>query len=564
MTESKPKQENDGLEVTYRIPVERFQYEDELVKENQRLKANSRKTVFWIVGLTAAALLIGWCFSALVPTPFSNQVRHGVTYVTQKSADNKITNVRTILEKYWYFSREIDNLSERLTDQALIGMTTNEEDPHTTYMTSEEIQQFTQSINRNFVGIGVQFQSQENGLNLITRVFRDSPAERAGVQAGDIIHSIDGTVVDNMTAQEIKDLVQGEIGTDVTIVFLREGKYVTLDITRGEIGHTVNGDTTEEGYGLIQIEQFGETTANEVQSYLDEFKEQGVTKLIIDLRDNGGGYLEALEGVVSKFLPANTVFIRRDYTNGVQTDNKTIGGNYTEFSPIVILVNDNTASASEAFTMAMKEQRDDVVVVGVTTYGKGSVQVTQYYDDGSALKYTDSIWKSPDGVWVNGVGITPDEEVKLHPVLDTFYEAMEEDMVLDVDSVSEFTVEAQQCLDFLGYDPGRTDGYFSEQTKQALLSFQKDTELETDGRLSSTTYEALVSAVVRKWTTDISCDLQYQKAVEILSNAEETKTEASSAVSNRQSISYVLGDTLLYEEIKLMTIRGMEFGYGTI
>lgn len=566
MTDSKPKQESDGLEVTYKIPVERFQYEDELVKENQRLKKQNSRTTGWIIVVTILALLIGWGFSAFVPTPFSNTVRQEVAYVTTEKTENKIISIRTILEKYWYFAKDIENLTGRLTDQALIGMTTNEEDPHTTYMTSEEIMQFTQSINRNFVGIGVQFQSQANGLNLITRVFRDSPAEKAGVQAGDIIHSIDGTVVDNMSADEIKKLVQGEIGTDVTIVFLREGKYVTLDITRGEIGHTVNGKVTDEGYGLIQLEQFGETTANEVQSYLDEFREQGATKLIIDLRDNGGGYLEALEGVVSAFLPANTVFIRRDYANGVQTSNKTVGGNYTEFSPIVILTNNNTASASEAFTMAMKEQRDDVVVVGMTTYGKGSVQVTQYYDDGSALKYTDSIWKSPDGVWINNIGIEPNEIVELHPVLNTFYETMEEDLVLEADSVSSFTEEAQLCLDFLGYEPGRTDGYFSEQTKQALLSFQKETELEADGKLSSVTYEALVSAVIRKWSTDLSSDLQYQKALEILSREEEAadRTEASAAVSPSRSIAGVMGKTLLYEPIDKTLCCSREFADGTI
>ena len=150
MTDSKPKQESDGLEVTYKIPVERFQYEDELVKENQRLKKQNSRTTGWIIVVTILALLIGWGFSAFVPTPFSNTVRQEVAYVTTEKTENKIISIRTILEKYWYFAKDIENLTGRLTDQALIGMTTNEEDPHTTYMTSEEIMQFTQSINRNF------------------------------------------------------------------------------------------------------------------------------------------------------------------------------------------------------------------------------------------------------------------------------------------------------------------------------------------------------------------------------------------------------------------------------
>ncbi|MBO5555267.1 MAG: PDZ domain-containing protein, partial [Solobacterium sp.] len=119
--------------------------------------------------------------------------------------------------------------------------------------------EFTQGINRDFVGIGVQFTNLENGLQLITRVFRDSPAEKAGVQAGDIIHSVDGVITENKTTDEIKELVQGEEGTVVTIVFQREGELITLDITRGKVGHTVDGKVCEDGIGMLAIEQFGET-----------------------------------------------------------------------------------------------------------------------------------------------------------------------------------------------------------------------------------------------------------------------------------------------------------------
>ena len=561
MSEKKPETKKDGLEVTYRIPVERFQYEDELLVENRKLRTRTNRQKIWLIALPLAALLIGWCFSAFVPTPFSNQIRQGVTFVTQQNADTKLGNIQQVMQNYWYFAKDIENLGERLTDQAAVGMTTNEEDPHTQYMSKEEIESFTQSINRNFVGIGVQFQSQDNGLNLITRVFRDSPAERAGVQAGDIIHSVDGTVVDNMSATEIKELVQGEIGTDVTMVFLREGEYITLDITRGEIGHTVDGDITEEGFGLIHLEQFGETTASEVDSYLAEFADNGVTGLIIDLRDNGGGYLEALQGVISKFLPANMIFIQRDYANGIENNSKTSGGMYEAFSPIVILVNENTASASEAFTMALKEQRDDVTIVGETTYGKGSVRITQYYKDGSALKYTDSIWKSPKGVWINGVGIEPDETVSLHPVLSTFYESMEEGDSYAFDSVSTFVAEAQQCLDFLGYKPGRTDGYFDRATETSLHAFQKEAGQEETGILDQSVYEALVSAVVRKWSTDKTCDTQYQKAIEILSSAQADP--AGTPDSDEKPSAAINGNVILFEET-VQTLRTEEIGYGTL
>ncbi len=552
MTQNKDSENNDGLEVTYRIPVKRFAYEDELNERNQKLRRGNRRLKVLIVVFAVLALLIGWCFGSFHPVPFFNQLRHGVTYATEKNAENKISNTLGIMRRYWYFSKEIEDLDTRLTDQALAGMTDNEEDPHTAYMSKEEIESFTQSINRNFVGIGVQFTNLEDGLQLITRVFRDSPAEKAGVQAGDIIHSVDGVVTDNMTSEELKELVQGEEGTVVTMVFLREGEYVTLDITRGTVGHTVDGSMAEDGIGLLAIEQFGETTQTEVKEFLDEFVEENASKLIIDLRDDGGGYLEALQGVISLFLPENEIFIRREYTDGTQEVNKTGSGQYTQFSPIVILVNENTASAAEAFTLAMKENRDDVTVIGEKTYGKGSVQVTQYYNDGSALKYTDSIWKSPNGVWVNNTGIEPDEIVELHPVLNSEYASVSEDERYEPDCVSPIVAEVQLCLDFLGYEPARTDGYYDEDTAEKLLKFEADNELEETTVIDSKLYGTMISAVVHEWTINDEMDTQYQRALEILREAESTVSAPSEVSAAVQPVS---GRTLMVEPLSQDLIR---------
>lgn len=564
MSEEKKEKLNDGLEVTYRIPVERFQYQDELAEENRRLEKRNHYLVAGMIVLCTVTLFAGWLMGSFRPLSIANPIRQGSALVSKKDSRTKIENIMRIMENYWYFANGIDNLEERLTDQALIGITTNEEDPHTSYMSREEIEAFTQSINRNFVGIGVQFQNHENGLNIITRVFPNSPAEKAGVQAGDIIHSVDGEIVEGYTSDKIKEVVQGEEGTDVNIGFLREGKLVSLTITRAQVAHTVSGEVREEDIGYLQIEQFGETTATELKSYLDEFESSGVQKLIIDVRDDGGGYLEALKGVVGCFLPAKTTIINRDYTDGTHVQTVTDGGMYTQFSPIVILVNENTASAAEAFTMAMREQREDVRIVGVTTYGKGSVQITQYYDDGTALKYTDSIWKSPDGVWVNGAGITPDETVELHEVLNTVYASMTEEDVVKADEVSEFVSEAQLCLDFLGYAPDRTDGYFSEKTLKALQKFEADYELEETDELNESVYSALISAVVRAWSMDQTNDKQYQKAVELVkegivpetdetgegADTEEGKTaEGGSTEEGKPSSSVTENDALLYEAV---------------
>ena len=560
MTQKTPE-ENDGLEENRRITAEEFRYEDELNEENQHLRRSSRRLRILLAAFSVLALLLGWLLGSFRPIPFFNQFRQGVTAVTQAKSGEKITNIMNVMRRYWYFSGSIDDLETRLVDQALVGMTTNEEDPHTAYMSAEEILEFTQSINRDFVGIGVQFTNLESGLQLITRVFRDSPAEKAGVQAGDIIHSVDGVITENMTTDEIKELVQGEEGSVVTMVFQREGELITLDITRGKVGHTVDGTVAEDGIGLITIEQFGETTKVEVQGFLDEFAEKGATKLIIDLRDDGGGYLEALRGVISLLLPENKVFIRREYTNGSKEVNKTDGGQYTQFSPIVLLVNENTASAAEAFTLALKENRDDVTVIGTTTYGKGSVQVTQYFDDGSALKYTDSIWKSPDGVWINGTGIEPDETVKLHEVLNTTYATLEDGEKYAPDSVSPIVKEIQLCLDFLGYAPDRTDGYYSPETEKQLLAFEKENGLEENTVIDKDLYGTMIAAVIHEWTVNDKADKQYQRALEIL---REAKPVQEAAPQNEQGspISAISADALMYEPVETSFDR--EERYGTI
>lgn len=484
--------------------------------EIKKLKRKNRRLKTWLVILLAIGVACGWLLGTFSPLPVSAGLHSSAGTMTKGDSKNKFEEVLSIMDTDWFFANQIDDIDTRLTDQALKGLTDNEEDTHTEYMSEQEIADFTQSINRNFVGIGVQFRSTDDGLHIITRVLPDSPAEKAGVQAGDIIHAVEGTVVDNKTSTEIKELVQGEKGTTVSIDFIREGKVINIKIVRDEVSSTVYGSVKEDDIGYLSIQNFGNSTAEEVKSWLDDFEAQGVTGLIIDLRDDGGGYLDALKGVVDCFLPKNTVFLRRVYSDGSSDEMKTDGGTYESFGPIVLLVNENTASAAEAFTIAMKEERDDVTIVGTTTYGKGTVQITKYFDDGSALKYTNSKWTSPSGVWVNGTGIEPDETVKLHDVLYMSYASMEDGTSVAFDSVDDKVKEAQSCLDFLGYDVDRMDGYFDVPTQKALQQFETDNDLSVSEDLTSEVYDSLLTKVVVKWNTDESADVQLQRAQEIL------------------------------------------------
>ena len=485
--------------------------EVELIETKRKLK---KTKLLWAIA-ACAALLIGWAGGSIFPVKALRPAAQGISSIVPMDADDKINAIRTVMEQDWYFGQEIEDLDTRLIDQALYGMTDNEEDPHTSYMSAQEVKEFTESINRNFVGIGIQFMS-DNGINLVEKVFKNSPAEKAGVQSGDIIHVIDGTPADGLTTQEIKDLVMGDEGTDVVIEFLRQGEPVVLTITRGQISATTYGKILEDNTGYLELYQFGNGTAKEVREYLDEFRANGVTKLVIDLRDNGGGYLQALEEIASFLLPKGTLVMKQEYAEGIVTEIHAGSGMYENFDGIAVLVNKNTASASEVLTMALKEQRSDVTVIGTTTYGKGTVQVTRSFKDNSALKYTTSKWLSPNGVWVNGKGIEPDETVLLHDVLYRTFAGIEDDAVWTADQVSETVKDAQLCLDYIGIPCGRTDGYFSEATAEAIRTFQSAHGLNADGRLDKVTYDALISDVTRDWYMTDSHDVQLHRAQEIL------------------------------------------------
>lgn len=500
--------EKVGQEIQ-RIKLQRHYWPDEV--ENKKLKKKVNRSRI-IIAVTAVVMLVaGWFLGTLWPIGG----RYSSLTNTAMDSTDKFQAILSILENDWFFKDDIDEIETTLTDKALYGMTNNDVDKHTTYMSAEELESFQQGINRNFVGIGVSYITY-NGTHMISIVYKDSPADKAGVQAGDVIHAVDGTEVEGMTSSEVKELCTGEDGTDVTIEFYRQGKPVTLTITRGEVNCTTYGEVRDD-IGYLELYQFGDSTAEEVKGYLDEFVEADVTKIVLNLRDNGGGYVDALQEVASLFLPEGKTVLTQIYSDGSEETTKTTSGQYTSFKQFVILVNENTASAAEAMTLTMKENRpDDVTVIGTTTYGKGTAQVTRLFDDGSALKYTTSKWVSPNGNWINDTGITPDETVRLDDVMYLTFAGMKEDTEYEVDSVCDAVKDVQYCLSYLGYDVDRKDGYYSEKTAEAIQAFEKDQSLEDTKTLDTTLYNAVISAVSLKWNTTTETDTQYNRALEIL------------------------------------------------
>lgn len=495
-----------------KMNLKKHLWPDEIKAIEDKKKAKRRK-VYVVCGLVLC-IFLGWCGGSIVPLGLFDSLRIRVSSGLGLSSQDKIASVLNVMENDWYFGNQIDDIDTRLEDQAITGITTNSEDKHTEYMSEEEMTSFTQSINRNYVGIGVSY--VVNGdMFMVEEVFKNSPAEKAGVQSGDIFYAVDGTKVAGKTSDELKKLIQGDDGTTVTITFLREGKYISLELTRTAVTATAYGYALDDNTVYLRINQFGDGTHDEVLSYLNDYANHDVN-LVLDLRNNGGGYLTSVSKIASLFLPKDTVVMKQEYRDGTIVETKTTGGTLDHIKKICILVNGNTASAAEVLTLALKEQRENTTIVGTTTYGKGTVQVSRQFEDGSALKYTTSRWLSPSGTWVNEVGITPDVEVKLHDVMYRSFVGMEEGKSYQIDQVGEAIKDIQLALDYLGYPIDRTDGYFSSQTQASILQFQKDYEMEETGNLDQTTYTAIIGAVSFNWSTTTEHDTQLQKGQEIL------------------------------------------------
>lgn len=485
-----------------RIPLVRHEWPDERVA---RRKKNFRN------GLVIVALVFAFGLGYTVHGAFNTVV----PVQTDTSEFSRLKAVYEVLVNDWYFGKDMNDLDTQLINEAILGMVESTGDPHTAYMTTEEVQSFSESIDRGFVGIGVSY-FDNNGTYIVERVFIDSPADKAGVQAGDIIHIVDGVEVTNIGSDTLVDLVRGEENTIVSIDFIREGEIVHLDIPRGQINNTAFGKMLDKDTAYLEIYQFGTTTSTEVRQYLDIFKAANATNILIDMRDNGGGYLTSLEEIGSLFIPKDMILIQQNTRDDRTLVSKSTGNVIIDFDEIVILVNENTASAAEVLTAAIKEDIG-ATVVGVTTYGKGTVQQQAPFSDGAALKYTVAEWFTPLGNTIQGTGITPDVIVTQHPVMTTDFTDLEEGESYQIDSVHPAVLDTQLALDFLGYDIDRQDGYYSLATENAVKAYQTANNLTVDGIITKDLLDSLKSEVVRIWHIEKATkDLQTIKALELL------------------------------------------------
>lgn len=459
-------------------------------------------------------LVVVFCILFLVLGLLGGYLIAGVTnnylYQDEHSRFDKIIE---IMKYNWLYSDQYEDVEKELENKAYYGMLTFEDDPYTQYMSSEDLESFSSSINQDYVGIGVMYSSY-NDIPQITRVYNNTPAEKAGLRVGDIIVGVDDLRITEENIDNLKEHVIGEPGSSVNITVIRDTKEITIPVIRGAVDTSAYAYETDD-YAYLEIASFGENTAIKVEEYLKSFKSK---KLIIDLRDDTGGYQSAVEVIAGFFIGPDQVYMRQEYPGDKNVVDHTPNNvKKYEFDKIVVLTNGETASAAEVLAICLRESLDNVILVGETTFGKGVVQTTTLIEEDSAMKYTTSRWLSPiNKVWVNKEGIKPDVEVKKDEVFYDYYYDMEEDVVYKYDECSAQIRTVEMCLDFLDYDVDREDGYMSEQAIKAVVEFKKDHGINPTEELDYKTYMAIISETSYVGSSNRKKDNQLQKAIEVL------------------------------------------------
>ncbi|MED3995360.1 S41 family peptidase [Peribacillus frigoritolerans] len=407
------------------------------------------------------------------------------------------------------YYEEVDE--EKLVDGAINGMIKSLDDPYSAYMDKKEASSFRESISSSFEGIGAEIQEQDGQIMVVSPI-KGSPAEKAGVKPNDIILSVDGKSVEGLTSSEAVLKIRGEKGTKVDLSISRAGESepIKLTIKRDTIPiETVYAEMLDDGVAKIQVTSFSEHTVQELKTALEEMAKKDMKGLVLDLRGNPGGLLDQAIKMASLFIPNGEVVLQVEDRSGKKQVEKSVNDGELKI-PVVVLIDDGSASASEIVAAAVSESAD-IPLIGVKSFGKGTVQTAQDFEDGSNFKYTAAKWLTPEGNWIHKKGIKPDITVKLPDYASLPYISPDKELKAS-DSSSEVKA-AEEMLKVAGHDPGKIDGFFDEATKNAVTAFQREQKIKETGTIKDDTTVKLMQVIREKILKN---DTQVKKAVEVL------------------------------------------------
>ena len=341
----------------------------------------------------------------------------GISIITGKNYLAVTKDLKKIVDTYYaivdnYYG-ELDR--DKLIDGAVEGMISSVGDTFTSYSDTDSTSSFDETINGSYEGIGCTVATLEDGTISVIDMFEDSPSYKAGLKVGDIILKVDGESYEGKNSNDISDYIKNSGKSKVVLTVKRdnEEKDISINLSKVEIPH-VSGKVIEQDskkIGYIKISLFASNSYKQFKNKLDELEKSNIDDLIIDVRDNSGGYLSSVTDICNLFLDKGKVIYQLEDSKG-KVKKKDTTKEKRKYD-IVVLINGGSASASEILASAIKESYGGDIV-GTNSYGKGTVQQTKKLLDGSMIKYTTQKWLTPDGNSINEVGVTPTKVVELN------------------------------------------------------------------------------------------------------------------------------------------------------
>ena len=358
-------------------------------------------------------VLIAFCVAAVT---FESTYIFCVTKA--KLGEDEFKNEKLAYVDKLYRERFIGDIDEdKLTDYLIRGYLVGAGERFGGYYTADEYAVYLSDVSGSSVGIGVTVSyDEQTGLALVSEVTEGAPAQRAGITPGDLISKVNGESCKELGYYDAVTAIKGEEGTDVSVTVLRDGKEITFDITREQIKEqcVYYHKYADTDIGVIRITRFATVASEQFADALNILKSNGARKLVFDLRDNPGGDLDSVTSILDLLLPEGNLVITTD-KNGNETVVSKSDAQETDM-PMAVIVNGNSASASELFAANIRDY-DKGKIIGETTYGKGTMQSSVPLPDGSCIMISNYKFASASGINYDGVGITPDIELKPNDLL---------------------------------------------------------------------------------------------------------------------------------------------------
>lgn len=382
---------------------------------NGQKNNNKRKIIMRIIKITVSLLVIAISFTAgNIVSGYGYNINTHIGLSSSQASNAEVRQFSTLFEVKHELEKNYDGDidQDKLVESAVKGMTASLQDPYTLYMTLDEYNKYMDSNSGEFMGIGVYIESKDNKV-VVTSTIPGGPAEKAGIIAGDVIYSANGETLAGDTQKAVSIITGPEKATIKLVIIRNDSQEIDLDVDRDKVKSvSVAGDMVNDKVGYIALSNFDLNVSKDFTSKLQDLKDKGMKGLIIDLRNNGGGYLNEAVNIASQFIPkGDTITYTIDKYNK-KAVLQSVGG-IEEKMPVVILTNGNTASASEVVTGALKDY-NIAQSVGTTTFGKGIVQLPyELPNKDGGLKVTVSKYYTPNGNNIHKIGIAPDYEVKL-------------------------------------------------------------------------------------------------------------------------------------------------------